>query len=78
MLELITQKNLHPQGVSQEIITQLNELKQRVVNEQIRFKNFWQELHYLCLGQDLGRDAALWFFIRRICQNQWLNILWYV
>ncbi|MDJ0544839.1 MAG: SagB/ThcOx family dehydrogenase [Microcystis sp. M53601_WE4] len=25
---------------------------------QIRFKNFWQELHYLCLGQDLGRDAA--------------------
>ncbi|MCA2709544.1 MAG: SagB/ThcOx family dehydrogenase [Microcystis sp. M015S2] len=25
---------------------------------QIRFKNFQQELHYLCLGQDLGRDAA--------------------
>ena len=25
---------------------------------QIRFKNFRQELHYLCLGQDLGRDAA--------------------
>ncbi len=25
---------------------------------QIRFKNFRQELHYLCLGQTLGRDAA--------------------
>ncbi|MEB3225568.1 MAG: SagB/ThcOx family dehydrogenase [Synechococcus sp.] len=25
---------------------------------QIRFKNFREELHYLCLGQDLGRDAA--------------------
>jgi SagB-type dehydrogenase family enzyme len=25
---------------------------------QIRFKNFRQELHYLCLGQNLGRDAA--------------------
>jgi SagB-type dehydrogenase family enzyme len=25
---------------------------------QIRFKNFRQELHYLCLQQELGRDAA--------------------
>lgn len=25
---------------------------------QIRFKNFRRELHYLCLGQDLGRDAS--------------------
>jgi SagB-type dehydrogenase family enzyme len=25
---------------------------------QIRFKNFRQEVHYLCLGQDLGRDAG--------------------
>ncbi len=25
---------------------------------QVRFKNFRQELHYLCLNQDLGRDAA--------------------
>lgn len=25
---------------------------------QIRFKNFRRELHYLCLGQDLGRDAG--------------------
>lgn len=25
---------------------------------QIRFKNFRQELHYLCLGQNLGRDAS--------------------
>ncbi|MCZ8065079.1 MAG: CHAT domain-containing protein [Microcystis sp. LE17-20D] len=39
LVELITQKNLHPQGVSQEIITQLNELKQRVVNEQIRLQH---------------------------------------
>jgi SagB-type dehydrogenase family enzyme len=29
---------------------------------QIRFKNFCQELHYLCLGQDLGRDAAAVLF----------------
>lgn len=25
---------------------------------QIRFKNFRKDLHYLCLGQELGRDAA--------------------
>ena len=25
---------------------------------QIRFKNFRQQLYYLCLGQELGRDAA--------------------
>jgi SagB-type dehydrogenase family enzyme len=25
---------------------------------QIRFKNFRPEIHYLCLGQDLGRDAG--------------------
>jgi SagB-type dehydrogenase family enzyme len=25
---------------------------------QIRFKNFRREVHYLCLGQDLGRDAG--------------------
>ncbi|NKB18752.1 MAG: SagB/ThcOx family dehydrogenase, partial [Pseudanabaena sp. CRU_2_10] len=29
---------------------------------QIRFKKFRQELHYLCLGQDLGRDAAVVLF----------------
>jgi SagB-type dehydrogenase family enzyme len=29
---------------------------------QIRFKNFRQELHYLCLGQDLGRDAGALIF----------------
>jgi SagB-type dehydrogenase family enzyme len=29
---------------------------------QIRFKNFRQELHYLCLGQDLGRDASAVIF----------------
>ncbi|MDY7003006.1 MAG: SagB/ThcOx family dehydrogenase [Cyanobacteriota bacterium] len=29
---------------------------------QIRFKNFRQELHYLCLGQELGRDAAVVLF----------------
>ncbi|MGK7908052.1 MAG: SagB/ThcOx family dehydrogenase [Synechococcus sp.] len=26
---------------------------------QIRFKSFRQDLHYLCLGQNLGRDAAV-------------------
>ncbi|XGV87496.1 MAG: SagB/ThcOx family dehydrogenase [Limnothrix sp. BL-A-16] len=31
---------------------QANELRQ------IRFKNFREELHFLCLGQELGRDAA--------------------
>ncbi len=29
---------------------------------QIRFKNFRQELHYLCLGQNLGKDAAAVIF----------------
>lgn len=29
---------------------------------QIRFKNFRTELHFLCLGQDLGRDAAAVLF----------------
>ncbi|GBF80013.1 SagB/ThcOx family dehydrogenase [Aphanothece sacrum] len=29
---------------------------------QIRFKNFRQELHYLCLGQELGRDAGVLIF----------------
>jgi SagB-type dehydrogenase family enzyme len=29
---------------------------------QIRFKNFRRELHYLCLQQDLGRDAAAVIF----------------
>ncbi|OKH18611.1 SagB/ThcOx family dehydrogenase [[Limnothrix rosea] IAM M-220] len=29
---------------------------------QIRFKNFREELHYLCLGQNLGRDAGALIF----------------
>lgn len=29
---------------------------------QIRFKDFRQEVHYLCLGQDLGRDAGAIIF----------------
>lgn len=29
---------------------------------QVRFKNFRRELHYLCLNQDLGRDAAAAIF----------------
>lgn len=29
---------------------------------QIRFKNFRRELHFLCLGQELGRDAAAVLF----------------
>lgn len=29
---------------------------------QIRFKNFQQEVHYLCLGQELGRDAGVVVF----------------
>ncbi len=29
---------------------------------QIRFKQFRRELHYLCLGQDLGKDAAVVVF----------------
>ncbi len=29
---------------------------------QVRFKQFRQELHYLCLGQELGRDAAAVLF----------------
>ncbi|MCA2941113.1 MAG: CHAT domain-containing protein [Microcystis sp. M113S1] len=52
LVELMTQKNLHPQGVSQEIIAQLNELKQRVVNEQIR-------LHHQSINQNLKRSDNL-------------------
>jgi len=29
---------------------------------QIRFKNFRRELHFLCLGQELGRDAGAVLF----------------
>jgi SagB-type dehydrogenase family enzyme len=29
---------------------------------QVRFKNFRRESHYLCLGQELGRDAAVVLF----------------
>ncbi|WP_218081313.1 SagB/ThcOx family dehydrogenase [Anthocerotibacter panamensis] len=29
---------------------------------QVRFKNFRREIHYLCLGQDLGRDAGAVIF----------------
>ncbi|WP_420372225.1 CHAT domain-containing protein [Microcystis aeruginosa] len=52
LVELMTQKNLHPQGVSQEIIAQLNELKQRVVNEQIR-------LQHQSINQNLMRSDNL-------------------
>jgi len=36
---------------------------------QIRFKNFRRELHYLCLQQDLGRDAAAVVFHTADLQN---------
>lgn len=36
---------------------------------QIRFKNFRHELHYLCLQQDLGRDAAAVVFHTADLQN---------
>jgi CHAT domain-containing protein len=52
LVELMTQKNLQPQGVSQEIIAQLNELKQRVVNEQIR-------LQHQSINQNLMRSDNL-------------------
>ncbi|MFM6267443.1 MAG: hypothetical protein ACKPFA_13210, partial [Dolichospermum sp.] len=52
LVELITQKNLNPQGVSQEIIAQLTDLKQRVVNEQIR-------LQHQSINQNLMRSDNL-------------------
>jgi CHAT domain-containing protein len=52
LVELMTQKNLHPQNVSQEIIAQLNELKQKVVNEQIR-------LQHQSINQNLMRSDDL-------------------
>lgn len=52
LVELMTQKNLNPQGVSQEIIAQLNELKQRVFNEKIR-------LHHQSINQNLMRSDNL-------------------
>jgi len=39
LVELMTQKNVKPQGVSQEIIDKLDELRQRWVNEQIRLQS---------------------------------------
>jgi CHAT domain-containing protein len=39
LVELMTQKNVKPQGVSQEIIDQLDELRERWVNEQIRLQS---------------------------------------
>jgi hypothetical protein len=50
LVELMTQKNLQPQGVSQEIIAQLNELKQKVVNEQIRLQH--QSINQKLMGRD--------------------------
>ncbi len=52
LVELMTQKNLQPEGVSQKIIAQLNELKQRVVNEKIR-------LHHQSINQNLMRSDNL-------------------
>ncbi|MGK7956821.1 MAG: hypothetical protein AB4063_16460, partial [Crocosphaera sp.] len=46
LVELMTQKALKPQGVSQETIDKLAELKQQVVNEQIR-------LQHQSINQDL-------------------------
>ncbi|TRV60229.1 MAG: CHAT domain-containing protein [Microcystis panniformis Mp_MB_F_20051200_S9] len=57
LVELMTQKNLHPQGVSQEIIAQLNELKQRVFNEQIR-------LHHQSMKQKLMRGDNLTSYVQ--------------
>ncbi|UXE61890.1 MAG: CHAT domain-containing protein [Woronichinia naegeliana WA131] len=39
LVELMTQKNVKPQGVSQEIIEKLDELRQLWVNEQIRLQS---------------------------------------
>jgi len=39
LVELMTHKNVKPQGVSQEIIDKLDELRQRWVNEQIRLQS---------------------------------------
>ena len=39
LVELMTQKNLHPQGVDCATIDQWDKLRQRVVNEQIRLQN---------------------------------------
>jgi CHAT domain-containing protein/predicted metal-dependent hydrolase len=39
LVELMTQKNLKPQGVSQTIIEEYDRLRQQVVNEQIRLQN---------------------------------------
>ncbi|MGK7887535.1 MAG: CHAT domain-containing protein [Crocosphaera sp.] len=39
LVEFMTQKAIQPQNVSQEIIDKLAELKQQVVNEQIRLQN---------------------------------------
>ncbi|MFM6346236.1 MAG: tetratricopeptide repeat protein, partial [Dolichospermum sp.] len=50
LVELMTQKNLQPRGISQEIIAQLKELKQRVVDEQIRLQH--QSINQKLMGRD--------------------------
>ena len=52
LVELMTQKALKPKGVSQETIDKLVELKQQVVNEQIR-------LQYQSINQNLMVDDNL-------------------
>ena len=52
LVELMTQKALKPQGVDQEIIDKLAELKQQVVNEQIR-------LQHQSINQNLVRSDNL-------------------
>ncbi|NCS29298.1 MAG: DUF3110 domain-containing protein [Microcystis aeruginosa F13-15] len=70
LVELITQKNLQPQGVSQEIIAQLNELKQKVVNEQIRLQS--QSMKQMRSDED---DHIIRYSYLKECQQELDNFI---
>jgi CHAT domain-containing protein/tetratricopeptide (TPR) repeat protein len=57
LVELMTQKNLKPQGVSQTIIDEYDHLRQQVVNEQIRLQN-------LSINQNLSRTDNLMPYVQ--------------
>ena len=57
LVELMTQKNLKPQGVSQTVIEEYDRLRQQVVNEQIR-------LQHENINQNLSRTDNLMPYVQ--------------
>jgi CHAT domain-containing protein len=57
LVELITQKNFKPQGISQTVIDEYDRLRQQVVNEQIRLQN-------QSINQNLSRTDNLMAYVQ--------------